>query len=202
MTARARLWLGAAVLVASSVGARPDRVGRAEARAFRAVNNLPDAPALPVWLVMQPGSFGAVPVVAAAAAVAGRRDLARRLWVSGSATWLLAKAVKRFMARPRPDQLLTGIRRRGSQQTGLGFVSGHAGVVTSLCASALGELSPPARTAAVTTALGVGLGRVYTGAHLPLDIVGGAALGLAVEAAIEMGTAAIGVRIRVKNGRG
>ena len=32
----------------------------------------------------------------------------------------------------------------------------------------------------------VALMRVYVGAHLPLDIVGGAALGLAVEAGLEM----------------
>jgi membrane-associated phospholipid phosphatase len=198
VTARARLWVGSVVLVASSLGTRPDRVGRAEARVFRAVNNLPDGPPIPVWLAMQPGSFGAVPVVAAVAALSGRPALARRLWVSGLATWLLAKAVKKYTARPRPDQLLAGIRRRGSRQTGLGFVSGHAGVVTSLCASALPELSPPARAAAVATALGVGFGRMYTAAHLPLDVVGGAALGLAVEAAVEIAGPAIGVRIRVK----
>jgi membrane-associated phospholipid phosphatase len=34
----------------------------------------------------------------------------------------------------------------------------------------------------------VGLTRVYVGAHLPLDIVGGAALGLAVEALVSLAT--------------
>ena len=32
----------------------------------------------------------------------------------------------------------------------------------------------------------VGLTRIYAGAHLPLDIVGGAALGLAVDAAVAL----------------
>jgi membrane-associated phospholipid phosphatase len=32
----------------------------------------------------------------------------------------------------------------------------------------------------------VGLTRVYVGAHLPLDIAGGAALGLAVEALVSL----------------
>jgi hypothetical protein len=33
----------------------------------------------------------------------------------------------------------------------------------------------------------VGLTRIYAGAHLPLDIAGGAALGLAVDAAVALG---------------
>ena len=32
----------------------------------------------------------------------------------------------------------------------------------------------------------VGLSRIYAGAHLPLDIAGGAALGAAVEAAVSL----------------
>jgi membrane-associated phospholipid phosphatase len=34
----------------------------------------------------------------------------------------------------------------------------------------------------------VGLTRVYVGAHLPLDIAGGAALGLVVEALVSLAT--------------
>lgn len=187
MTPRDRFWLGVAGLVMTGIAAQPDRVGPIEARLFRTVNNLPDAPPVPVWLTMQPGALGAVPLAATVARLYGRRSLARRILVSGSATWTVSKVVKWYTARPRPEELLTGTRRRGPRQAGLGFVSGHAGVVTSLCLSALPELSPPARAAAVMAAVGVALGRVYTGAHLPLDIAGGAALGVAVEAAVEIG---------------
>ncbi|MDQ4069415.1 MAG: hypothetical protein M3203_08095 [Actinomycetota bacterium] len=38
--------------------------------------------------------------------------------------------------------------------------------------------------AVLTAVLVVGLGRIYVGAHLPLDVVGGAALGLVVESAL------------------
>lgn len=186
MTPRTRFWLGLTVLVATRLAARPDWVGPIEAGVFRTINDLPEAPTVPVWITMQPGALGAVPVTAGVAWLCRRPELARRLLASGSATWALAKVVKKYTARPRPEELLAGTRRRGPRQGGLGFVSGHAGVVTSLCLSALPELSPLARAAAITTALGVALGRVYTGAHLPLDIAGGAALGAAVEAAIEI----------------
>jgi membrane-associated phospholipid phosphatase len=183
---RARLGLGLVGLVLTRLAVRPDRVGPVEARVFREINDLPDAPAPLVWLSMQPGALGAVPVAAAAAHLSGRRALAYRLLMSGFFTWALSKVIKSCTARPRPEVLLAGTRRRGAQQSGLGFVSGHAGVATSLCLAALAELSPPGRTAAVMTSIGVALGRLYTGAHLPLDIAGGAALGVAVEAAVEI----------------
>jgi membrane-associated phospholipid phosphatase len=183
---RTRLWLGLTLLALTRLALRPDSVGPVEARLFREINELPDAPAAPVWLTMQPGALGAVPTVAGVAYLSGRPALARRLLLAGAGTWALSKVVKYATARPRPDELLAGTRRRGRQQTGLGFVSGHAAVVTSLCFSALPELSPPARAAAVVTALGVAMGRMYTGAHLPLDIAGGVALGVAVEAAVEI----------------
>jgi undecaprenyl-diphosphatase len=68
----------------------------------------------------------------------------------------------------------------------LGFVSGHAAVATSLCVAAFPELGSTARRALVVAAVTVGIARVYIGAHLPLDVLGGIALGVAVEAAVEL----------------
>lgn len=41
-----------------------NRVGPAEAMAFRAVNGLPDSLYLPAWAVMQLGTLGAAPATA------------------------------------------------------------------------------------------------------------------------------------------
>jgi undecaprenyl-diphosphatase len=153
---------------------------------FAAINRLPDSLAGPVWLVMQGGNFLAAPAAAAIALRSGRPRLARRLLVAGPATWALAKVVKRLIQRPRPAVLILETRRRGREQSGLGFVSGHAAVATSLCAAALPELGSPARRAAIAAAITVGVARVYIGAHLPLDVLGGIALGVAVEAAVEL----------------
>lgn len=183
---RTRVWLGLAGLLFARLALQPGRVSPAESRVFRRINNLPDAPVVPVWMSMQPGALGAVPAAAAAAYISGRPYLARRLLLSGLGTWALSKVVKACTARPRPEELVAGTRRRGAPQTGLGFVSGHAGVVTSLCLAALPELPPTARAGVVATAMIVALGRMYTGAHLPLDIAGGIALGVGVEAAVEM----------------
>jgi undecaprenyl-diphosphatase len=135
---------------------------------------------------MQAGTIGAVPVAAAAAWAAGRRPLAGRLLAGGTATWLLAKAVKRVYRRPRPPSLLATARTRGAEPTGMGYVSGHAGVVVTLVLAALPELPAAWRPVALLAVPLVGATRVYVGAHLPLDVVGGAALGLAVDGVVRL----------------
>ncbi|HEY7429481.1 MAG TPA: phosphatase PAP2 family protein, partial [Streptosporangiaceae bacterium] len=162
------------------------RVSRGEATAFRAVNGLPDALYPPAWIIMQLGTLGAAPATAAVAWLAGQRTLAGRLLAGGTGTWAASKLVKRIVRRPRPAALLAGTRRRGPDATGLGYLSGHAGVAVALGAAALPHLGPAGRALTLAAMPAVGLTRVYVGAHLPLDIAGGAALGLAMEAALAL----------------
>ena len=182
----ARLGIGLSVLALAGAAVQHGQVGRTEDAVFRAVNGFPDGLRLPTWALMQGGNLAAVPVTALVAAAAGRTVLARRLLLSGAGTWALAKVVKAGVRRPRPGGLLPGARLRGRPQTGQGFVSGHAGVAAALCTAALPELGPEARCLAVTAAAAVAVSRLYVGAHLPLDAVGGVALGIVVEAAVEM----------------
>jgi membrane-associated phospholipid phosphatase len=185
---RVRLCAGVAALLATASAARRYRVGPWEAGAFRAVNGLPDSWHLPAWVIMQLGTFGAVPTAATAAWLAGDSELAGRLLASGTSAWGLAKLVKQVVRRPRPVALLPGTRRRGREAAGLGYLSGHAAVSVALGAGAVPRLGPVGRALALSAVPLVGLTRIYVGAHLPLDVAGGAALGLAVGATVQLVT--------------
>jgi len=183
---RVRLAVGIAGLALARAAVRGDDIGPLELRVFRTVNHLPDGLRAPLWIVMQSGTLAAVPLAALTARASGRPRLARRLLVGGTTTWALSKLVKQSVRRPRPTTLLADTRPRGRAQSGLGFVSGHAGVAAGLCAAALPELGPRGRRLAIAIATTVAASRLYIGAHFPLDVVGGAALGLAVEAALDL----------------
>jgi glycosyltransferase 2 family protein len=183
---RTRLGLGIGGLLGTAVAVRRDRVGPREAKVFLAVNGLTDAVYPAAWVVMQAGAFGAVPVASASAWLTGDRVLAGRLLAGGTAAWALSKLVKQAVHRPRPAALLPGTRGRGRDATGLGYLSGHAAVATALGAAALPRLRPTGRAIALNVIPLVGLTRIYVGAHLPLDVAGGAALGLAIEATAEL----------------
>lgn len=183
---RVRLGVGVAALLATAGAARRGRVTPWEAKAFKAINGMPDSLYPPTWGVMQLGALGAVPAAAAAAWLAGDDQLAGRFLIGGTATWGLAKLVKQIVRRPRPVALLQGTRHRGREAAGLGYLSGHGGVAIALGVTALPRLGPAGRALTLTAVPLVGLSRVYVGAHLPLDIAGGAALGLAVGAAVDL----------------
>ena len=59
------------------------------------------------------------------------------------------------------------------------FPSGHA-ATSFACATVLAVLVPRAAPAFYLLALAIGYSRVYVGVHWPLDVVGGAVLGVAI----------------------
>jgi membrane-associated phospholipid phosphatase len=176
--------LGVTGVALSGLAVHDHSIGPLETGVFRTVNRLPDRLYPPAWVLMQAGNVNAAPVAGLVALRAGRPRLAARITLTGFSTWALAKLIKRIYRRPRPAHLVADVRCRGKEPSGLGYVSGHTGVVTGIAVAAAPALRTPARGAIVAAVPAVGLCRMYVGAHLPLDVVGGAALGLAVDAVV------------------
>jgi glycosyltransferase 2 family protein len=173
---------GAALFGWSLVLARRPGIDPIEEDAFRAANDAPDAVTIPVRSVMQMGTFGTVPVVSAVALLARKPRLAAAIGVGGTAAWVLAKQAKRLGARPRPEGVLTDVRTREKIEGDLGWVSGHTAVATSIAATAWIATPRWSRPFLVAGPLTAAFGRMFVGAHLPLDLVGGAGLGMMVSA--------------------
>ena len=173
---------GALLFEGSRILARQEAIDPLEERIFRAANDGSDEIRVPVRSVMQMGTFATVPISAAVAFLAGRRELAAALAVGGTAAWVLAKQAKPIGGRPRPAVLLQEVRTREGIEGDLGWVSGHTAVATTIAGltwvGGPAWLQPFLLVGTVTTAYG----RMYVGAHLPLDLVGGAGLGMMISA--------------------
>jgi membrane-associated phospholipid phosphatase len=172
----------AAVLGAGMVVVRGGTVPALEEDVFRAINDLPDALYPVLWPVLQLGALLVGPLVAIVA-LGLRRP---RLAIAAIAVIVLKlvgeRAVKAVSSRQRPGTSIgPDIHDRGDVSlTGESFVSGHAVLVTALAVVVTPYLNGRWRAVPGVLAVGVAVGRVYVGAHNPLDVVCGAALGVII----------------------
>jgi membrane-associated phospholipid phosphatase len=178
--------VGVGLLVLSALPVHEHSLSGTEGSLFHAINRHTVLPFTVVWAIMQLGNIVVVPIAAAVAAATRRWRLALGILIGGIATYVLAKVVKGIVVRGRPASLLDDVHVRGSAALGRGYVSGHAAVVTLLVVLAWPYLGHRGRLVTVALAAFVCLARVYVGAHLPLDILGGAALGLAVAGLVRL----------------
>jgi undecaprenyl-diphosphatase len=172
--------VAAGVLAAGAVlahGGVPDW----ERRLFELVNRAPDLLYPLLWPVMQLGSVVGGLI---AACVVGWRTRRVSVWLctvaSVTTAWMVGKVIKDAVGRGRPEAAGVPTHIRGEAASGLGFVSGHTAVAFALYAMVVPHLAGRWKLVALLAAVLVGFARMYVGAHLPLDVVGGAALGLLV----------------------
>ena len=175
-----------AVFAVCAVAAANGRVGAAERAVFHAVNGLPGWLYRPMLLAQYLGVL-AMPLVVAVVALAFRRwRLAAALVLVVPLKLGLERLVKLLVQRERPGTTVPDAILRGVHPGGLSFVSGHA-IITFAIAGLL-TLVLPRRWGVVAFVLATcnAIARVYLGAHNPLDVVGGAAVGLAIAAVLDL----------------
>src|SRR4051794_7555264 len=168
----------AVVALTAAVAAR-QRLVPGEGPIFHAVNGLPGFLAPPARVVMTLGTLPGAIVIALVVGV-----VTRGLWaavaVLGAAlvARFAAQVVKDLVDRARPAALLDEVHVR-EHIGGPGYPSAHSTVAFAV-AVILACCFPRIRWPVLGVALVVGLARMYVGVHLPLDVVGGLALGVLV----------------------
>jgi membrane-associated phospholipid phosphatase len=175
-----------AVFAGCALIAADGRVGPIERAAFHAVNGLPQGLYGPMLAFQYLGVL-AMPLIVAVGALAFRRwRLAAALVLVVPCKLATERVVKLLVQRERPGTTVSDAVLRGVHPAGLSFVSGHA-IITFAIAGLL-ALVLPRRWGVVAFVLATlnGVARVYLGAHNPLDVVGGAAVGLAIAAALDL----------------
>ena len=175
-----------AVFAVCAVIAADGRVGPIERAAFHAVNGLPDWLYGPMLAFQYLGVL-ASPLIVAVGALAFRRwRLAAALVLVVPCKLALERVVKLLVQRERPGTTVADAVLRGVHSGGLSFVSGHA-IITFAIAGLLGLVLPRCwAVVAFVLATCNAIARVYLGAHNPLDVVGGAAIGLAIAAGLDL----------------
>ena len=179
---------GAVVVGASAVVLKAGATGW-DLSLFRFLNEVPPAAAsvlTPLVHLFLPIGIVIAVVLTAGYVVAWTRSvlpLAAGAAAAG-ATWALANAAKVIANRPRPYQVVADAVLRQPPAHGTSFPSSHTAVTVAVVIALVPFLPRALAGVAIAYAVLVGWSRVYLGVHYPLDILGGAGIGIVVGGAI------------------
>lgn len=174
--------VGLAVLLAGMLVVRHGRVPGWERSTFNAVNGLPDTLYPVLWPFQQIGNLVVGPLLALGALLWRKYRLAGALLAASILKLVGERAVKAVVSRQRPGTSIGhGVDMRGDvHATGESFVSGHAVMVGALACLITPYLPRRWRPVPWVLVALVMVARVYVGAHNPLDVICGVALGVVI----------------------
>jgi undecaprenyl-diphosphatase len=149
----------------------------AVARALTHAGDTPSWILVVLVLLVAGGQFGVLGARLAAATLVGT---------------LFSQVLKRSLHRPRPTSAIHGFEALAENPDRFSFPSGHT---TAAFAAAVALAGAPfgIGPAVLALAIGIGLSRVYLGAHYPLDVAVGMVLGSAAGAMARLGLALLGL---------
>lgn len=164
------------LLILATLLSRDTALPSWEINLFNSIHDWPDFLYPLFYAVTQLGSIFMLGGLLAFYFFRNKYHILIRLLMTGTLAYLLAGFVKSVWGRARPHELLDGIVALDYIQ-GPGFPSGHTALAVAL-ALTIGHYVPRAYHWLIAVwIVGVALSRIYLGVHLPMDIIGGFAIG-------------------------
>jgi membrane-associated phospholipid phosphatase len=197
--------LGTVLFGGSALLLRTQAIGWDESL-FRALNEVPAAAAAvltPMSRLFLPAAIVAFVVLAVGYVVARDRSVlpVAAAAVAASAAWALAHVAKAIADRSRPYEEIAGAVLRQQPAHGTSFPSSHTAITVAVVMALMPFLARPLAAGGIAYAVLVGWSRVYLGVHYPLDVLGGAGIGMAVGGVILLATGLL-IRRRGRAGDG
>ena len=177
--------IGLLVLLASIMEARKPTISEREARIFHALNGLPDSLFPVCWLPMQLGNLVVGALVGYVIAfLAGSLATAVGVTLAVVLKIVTERVIRKEMAaylavRQRPGTSQVGAVLRGDvPSTGPSFPSGHVILISAIGSVVAPRLDATLLPIPIVLTMLVMFGRIYVGAHNPLDVTAGVGAGL------------------------
>jgi undecaprenyl-diphosphatase len=175
------------VVVVCTVLVRDGVVSSFERDVFRIFNDLPDAMETPM-VVVQYAGVAVIPFVVALVALVLRKWylVVAALLVYPLKLFVEKTVLKEIVFRARPGVSVPDAVLRHAPAAGPSFPSGHAIIAFAVAGILAPYLGRGWRIFAYGFAVAVAISRMYLGAHNPLDVLAGAAAGVALAALLNL----------------
>ena len=171
-----QLVLAALLFAVAVLASRGTHLSLAEEKSFYAVYGLPDFLYPFMFVLTQLGSVYVFGALLAAYVFKQHYQVVVRLLLTGTLAYLLAGFAKSVWGRSRPHEFFSDVLTLDYFQ-GAGFPSGHVALATAVALTIGHYLPRKYHWIVVAWIVGVAVSRLYLGVHLPLDIIGGFAIG-------------------------
>ncbi|MDZ7744835.1 MAG: phosphatase PAP2 family protein [Candidatus Saccharibacteria bacterium] len=175
-----QLFMAMILFVASAAVVSGGNLPLWEEAAFWTFYNLPNFVEPYLLAITQLGNIFVLFGLAIFYAVYRRYGILLKLLLSGCLAYVVSGVAKDLLGRGRPAEFFSDLVVRDYIVRGPGFPSGHAALATAIAVT-LSTVLPRKHKWWVMTVLigGVSISRVFLGVHLPMDVVGGIAVGWA-----------------------